>query len=918
MKSLFTLLLLLSFITLNSQIYLDTTYSRDERVEDLLSQMTLEEKAGQMTQVNWQDLEVATDMKTYFIGSLLNGGGAVPSPNTPAGWADMYDGFQALAMDTRLGIPMIYGTDAVHGHNNLYGAVIFPHSIGLGSTRNESLVEEIAGITAVEVAATGVDWTFAPCVAVPRDERWGRTYEGFSEDPELVSILGAAAVRGFQGTALDDSLSILACAKHYVGDGGTVGGDDQGNMILSEEELRRIHLPPYLSTIEAGTGSIMASYNSWNGDKLHGDYYLLTTVLKEELGFDGFIVSDWAAIDQLPGDYISDIENSINAGIDMVMVPADYKAFINGLISLVNEGKVSMERIDDANKRILRKKFEMGLFEKPYTERALFSEVGKAEHRETARQAVRESLVLLKNKNGILPIAKDASHLHVAGSSANNLGYQCGGWSLTWQGGSGDITIGTTVLEAIQSTATGQITYLEQGYGASADGAETAVVVIGERPYAEGAGDDNDLSLNQESVDAIKSLYEMGIKVVTILISGRPMILDDIWHYSDAVIAAWLPGTEGQGVADILFGDYQPSGKLSYTWPASMDQIPINIGDDPYEPFLPFGFGLESFSLPSAEEAPRAISSATGESGEYIELSFDKSMKIPDPSVLSLSVNGFLSGISEVRLKEGDSNTLILFSENSLNETDRIQISSEGGVEAEDGSVSEAFTLDVYNAIIQYYAVPGKIEAENYYDMSGIQTENCTDIGGGLNVGWIEPGDYMVYNVDINEEGEYLIDYRVASESQGGNLKLQMMENDQYSDLHSVSFNATGGWQNWITVSEKAELPAGRYKLRIYAASAGFNVNWFELSSTVGTDVFDSGIGDKIILFPNPVEDILNIKAGDGEEFHFSIYDITGRPFSSGQFRSSLSVYVSSYPSGIYLIMIDSGKGKVFRKFRIK
>lgn len=918
MKNILKVLLLFCVINLNAQPYLDTTLSIDERVEDLLGRMTLEEKVGQMTQVNWQDLDGPGDMKTYFIGSLLNGGGAVPSPNTPEAWADMYDGFQAQALDTRLGIPMIYGTDAVHGHNNLVGSVIFPHNIGLGCTRNEILVEEAGRITANEVAATGADWTFAPCVAVPQDERWGRTYEGYSENPDLVSTLGAAAIRGFQGDSLSDPLSILACAKHYMGDGGTLGGDDQGNTVLTEEELRRIHMAPYLSAIDAGTGSIMASYNSWNGKKIHGDYYLLTTVLKEELGFDGFIVSDWAAIDQLPGEYISNIETSINAGIDMVMVPSRYESFFDGLVSLVNDGNVSMDRIDDANRRILRKKFELGLFENPYTDRSLISNVGSAEHREVARQAVRESLVLLKNKNRILPLTKEFDHIHVAGKSASNLGYQCGGWTITWQGGSGNITNGTTILEAVKSVATGEVSFSVEGYSAEAEGAGVALVVIGERPYAEGNGDRNDLHLDQQDIAAVRSLYERGIKVITVLISGRPMILDDIWHYSDAVVAAWLPGTEGEGVTDILFGDYQPTGKLSYIWPASMDQIPINVGDEVYEPFLPYDYGIDTFALPSAEDPPQVLSAATMETGEYVEMSFDKSMTVPEISSLTLSVNGGLSVVSEIRLKDGDSNTLLIIPGIALSEDDVVQISSPGGIAAADGSLSGAFNIDVYNAVIEFFSIPGKVEAEDYYIMSGIQTEDCSDTGGGLNVGYIESGDYMVYNIEIPEEDEYLVNYRVASESSGGEMVMQLLDGSNYSDLHNISIPVTDGWQNWTTVSEKAILPEGRHQVRLWAMSSGFNVNWFEMSSTVGMDFIHTERNRNILLYPNPVDDRLMIEAEDDKEFEITVLSLTGREYFTGKFRSTTSIEVSGYPPGIYLVKLDSGNNTIIRKVSIR
>jgi beta-glucosidase len=898
--------------------YQDTSLTVEARVEDLLWRMTLKEKAGQMTQASWSSVNPTSDMKTWFLGSLLNGGGGAPANNTPVGWADLYDGFQDLALDTRLGIPYLYGTDAVHGHNNLRGAVIFPHHIGMGCTRNEALAEEAARITAFEVAATGVDWTFAPCITVPRDERWGRSYEGFSEDPELVSRLGAAEVRGFQGDSLSDPATILACAKHYVGDGGTTGGDDQGNTILSEEELRRIHLPPYIDAVSEGVGTVMASYSSWNGEKLHGHKYLLTNVLKEELGFEGFIVSDWAGINQLPGDYTSDVETSINAGIDMVMVPDNYRDFINALVSLVNEGRVSWERIEDANRRILTRKFEMGLFESPYTDRAMAQQVGSPEHRQVARQCVRESLVVLKNKNRILPLAKDDAHIHLAGKSADNLGYQCGGWTISWQGGSGDITEGTTILEAVRDVADGVVTYTEAGYSAEADGAKVAVVVIGETPYAEGNGDRSDLGLDQGDIDAVRSLYQNGFKVVTVLISGRPLLLEKIWHYSDAVIAAWLPGTEGTGITDLLFGDHQPSGKLSFTWPAGMEQIPINIGDTLYEPFLPYGFGTDTFALPLPADPPVPFSAATGQDGASVEITFDKPMQVPLSPLVDLSINNAPSAVENISLKIGDPNTLVLSPDRELSSQDLIRVSSPGGIEAEDGSVSEAFSLLALNDIVQYLAVPGRIEAEAYSSMSGIQTEPCTDEGGGLNVGYIEAGDYMVYRVDIAEPGVYSIDFRVASQSNGGAMKLQIAGGSSWTDLQAISFDATGGWQEWVTVTDTASLPAGRQSLRLFATKEGFNVNWFEL--TPWNDVYNGQDKVQIRLnaWPNPVEGTLYLSADINVPIRYSVCDATGKRCAGGTFRNSCAVDGTSWGKGLYIIQFDTGNNLFFMKIIVR
>ncbi len=566
--------------------------SIDERVEALVSTMTLDEKIGQMTQVERSSLKSIYDIRTYFLGSLLSGGGSAPSVNQASSWADMVDGYQAVALQTRLKIPILYGIDAVHGNNNVKGAVIFPHNIGLGATRDPALVQRASAVVAKEVAGTGIRWTFAPCIAVVRDERWGRTYEGFGETPELQTMMAPAAVKGFQGNFSGGSSEILACAKHYVGDGGTTDGHDQGNTQLSEEELRAIHLPGYIEAIKQGVGSVMVSYSSWNNGKLHAHQYLITDVLKKELGFKGFVVSDWAAIDQITADYPTCIRVAVNAGIDMVMVPHNYVTFITELKKLVNSGEVPMSRIDDAVSRILKVKVQMGLFNKPMSDRSLTATVGSAEHRSVARECVRQSLVLLKNSDSTLPLKKNLSRIHVAGKNANDLGNQCGGWTISWQGNSGNITTGTTIYQAIQQTvsASTNVTFSLDGSGAA--GADVGIVVIGETPYAEGAGDNNTLTLSAADQSAITTMKASGIPVVVLLVSGRPLILGSALTQADAFVAAWLPGTEGRGVTDVLFGDYNFTGKLPHSWPRSIQQVPINYGAAAYDPLFPYGFGL--------------------------------------------------------------------------------------------------------------------------------------------------------------------------------------------------------------------------------------------------------------------------------------------------------------------------------------
>ena len=591
--------------------------SYDTQAKELLSKMTLEEKIGQMIQPEQGPvLSNPGDMQKYFIGSVLSGGDSDPKEgNSLQAWTELYDRVQSEAMKTRLAIPILYGIDAVHGHSNVLGAVMFPHNIALGCTRDPELIEKIGRITAEEVRATGIQWTFSPAVTVPQDIRWGRTYEGFSEDPSLVRKLGEAAVRGMQGRSLSDPLSILACAKHYVGDGGTTASTaprfgapaskearmwlDQGDTMVDEATLRRIHLQGYISAIKAGVGTIMPSYSTWNGVRCSASKRLLTEILKDELGFEGFLISDYNAIGQIkPGDYKASVEISINAGMDMAMEPTNYRKFFDTLKELVTEGKVPMSRIDDAVTRILRVKFAMGLMDKnrnQLADRNLHSTFGSPEHRAVAREAVRKSMVLLKNERKTLPISRQLERIHVAGKSADNIGNQCGGWTIRWQGQTGNVTPGgTTILAAIKSAVSQktQVTYSLDGTGA--EGAALGVVVVGERPYAEGVGDRSDLSLDKEDLDAIANVKKTGIPLVVILIAGRPMIIGEALPQADAFMVGFLPGTEGQGVADVLFGDYKPKGKLSFSWPKSIDQLPLNINGpkNRYDPLFRLGYGL--------------------------------------------------------------------------------------------------------------------------------------------------------------------------------------------------------------------------------------------------------------------------------------------------------------------------------------
>jgi beta-glucosidase len=567
------------------------------RANELIAKMTPREKAAQMIQLARDQVARPEDIEALSLGSVLSGGGMGPwGQNSPGNWATMVNDYHRASRKTRLGIPILYGVDAVHGHSNVRGAVIFPHNIGLGASRDADLVERVSRATAEEVAATGADWTFAPVVAAVRDERWGRTYEGFGETTELAESLGPAAVRGFQGAALGKGpASILACAKHFIGDGATKGGVDRGDDDLDESEIRTLLLPPYARAIQAKVGSIMVSYSSVRGVRMHCSGHLLTDILKRELGFNGFLVSDWEAIEQIRATYDQSLAAAVNAGVDMIMHPAAAAHAIDALAALVPD-RVSAERVDDAARRILSIKCELGLldrtkFDEGSGEQAqLLREVGSDAHRKVAREAVQKSLVLLKNERGVLPLSKGAKSLLVTGRSADNLGFQCGGWTIDWQGGSGSVTTGTTILEGMKRAVSPKTKVMTERDPRVAPNA--AVVVIGEPPYAEMRGDRRDLALDPQDIEAVKSAKSTGAPVVVLLVTGRPLILAPILDLADAIAVAWLPGTEGAGIADVLFGDVAPTAKLPHTWPKSMQDIPLSAADTTKTPLFPYGFGL--------------------------------------------------------------------------------------------------------------------------------------------------------------------------------------------------------------------------------------------------------------------------------------------------------------------------------------
>lgn len=600
--------------------YLDASLPTADRVEDLLGRMTQAEKIGQMTQAERLGLKSTDDIAGLALGSLLSGGGSVPADNTPAGWANMVDGYQREALSTRLQIPLIYGVDAVHGHNNVVGATIMPHNTGLGAARDPALVTAAGQVTATEVRSTGIPWTFAPCLCVTQDERWGRSYESFGEDPSLVAAMAGAAVVGLQGdnpADLAGPAKVLTTIKHWVGDGGTryepsLAGTgypiDQGvTHVESLAELLRVDVAPYVPAIAAGAGSLMPSYSAVDiagagPVRMHENGPLNNDLLKGELGFKGFLISDWEGIDKLPGGtYAEKAARSVNAGLDMAMAPYNYGAFITGITEKVADGTVAQSRVDDAVRRILTQKFALGLFEAPLADRSLAGDLGSAAHRAVAREAAAKSQVLLKNDGGLLPLAKDA-RVYVAGSNADDLGHQSGGWTISWQGGSGDITTGTSILEGIREVAPAAAVTFSQDASEPTTGSDVGVVVVGEPPYAEGVGDvgNNGRSLTLPAADQLAVDRVCGaMPCVVLVVAGRPQLVTDRLGAIDSLVAAWLPGSEGAGVADTLFGDAPFTGRLPITWPATADQLPINVGDATYEPLYAYGWGLRT-------DAPRA------------------------------------------------------------------------------------------------------------------------------------------------------------------------------------------------------------------------------------------------------------------------------------------------------------------------
>ena len=580
----------------------------ESRINAIVAGMTLAEKIGQMTQPEIKSVTPA-QVGEFHIGSVLNGGGSTPANNkyaSVADWLALAQRYHLASMTSgQMPIPLIWGTDAVHGHNNVFGATLFPHNIGLGASADAGLVRELGQATARAVRATGIQWVFAPTLAVARDARWGRTYESFSENPALVGRLGGAYVEGLQGKLNEDG-NVVATAKHFIGDGGTDRGRDQGITKVSRTEMLAVHGAGYASALAAGAQTVMASFSSWNDvaaginyGKVHGSRVMLTEMLKEQMGFDGFVVSDWNGIAQVPGCTEASCPQAINAGVDMVMVPDDWRAFISNTVAQVERGEIAMTRVDDAVRRILRVKLRAGLFDKSPADGAWAGKADALEARALARRAVRQSLVLLKNNRAVLPLGRK-QRLLVVGKSADSLQNQTGGWSLSWQGtgnSNSDFPVGQTVLAGIRSVVGAEVVFSEAADAVDVRGFDAVIAVIGETPYAEGNGDIGasgtlrHSSRYPEDLAVLQKVAGHGVPVITVLMSGRTLYSNDLLNLSDAFVAAWLPGTEGGGLADLLFRSadgrvaHDFSGRLSFAWPAV-------VCPGRAKPLFPLGYGL--------------------------------------------------------------------------------------------------------------------------------------------------------------------------------------------------------------------------------------------------------------------------------------------------------------------------------------
>ena len=848
--------------------YRDPSLPVAQRVDDLMSRMTLDDKVGQMTMAS-RDFITNSDITTYGLGAVMTQDTAPPGPNDATAWADAYDGYQTAALATPLGIPVLFSLDAVHGQDLVYGGTVFPHNSGMGATHDPALVEEEGRVTAEEMAGTGANMDLAPCVCVARNDRWGRTEESFGETPDLVTQM-TSEITGLQGDTLGGApASVMATAKHFIGDGGTTGGVNAGNTQMSEADLRALFLPPYQAALDRNVGAVMISYSAWNGVPMHRNAYLITDVLKGELGFSGIVLADYHGINWLDGNRTllpSEVATAINAGIDMSIQPDDWHTFIDYLKQDVAAGTIPMSRIDDAVRRILTKKFEMGLFEHPMTDRTYTPTVGDAAHRAVARQAVEESQVLLQNRGGILPLNTANNKIFVAGKSADNIGYQSGGLTIEWQGASGPVTPGTSILQGIRDAVDPSTTVTYNPTGTGINGSyRVAIAVIGETPYAESPGDrPGSMSLDSTDLATLSTLRASGVPVVVVLVSGRPLDIDAQLPNWNALVEAWLPGTEGEGVADVLFGATPPTGTLPFTWMSGVAQQPINVGDGKI-PLWPYGFGLSypPVQSPSAESEIQAerydAQSGTllettkdGGGGQDVasiaaghwvahDLDFGSS---PAISVTSRVAAASATGTLQYRLDSATGTVIAA-----------VPIASTGGAQTWKNVKANVIvpTTGAHRVYVTYTGTgsvglnwyvfsDGSANAynvrqiESYDTQNGTQLESTTDAGGGQDVGWIAPGDWLAYDdVNFGSKAPTTVTTRFSAGSSTTGTLQYRLDSVTGPIVASLAIKYTGGWQVWKSSNSAVALAAtGMHRVFLTvtgtAGKSFTNLNWFQFN----------------------------------------------------------------------------------------
>jgi len=799
----------------------------DEKVSELLKSMTLEDKIGQMLIADYGALrDNVNDISSYKIGNVLFGADSDPDLNTASSWAQLCDSLQNIAISANMHIPLFLGTDAIHGHSNVSTATIFPQNIGMGCTRNTRLVSEEGKIVANEAAATGIRLIFSPSFVVPRDERWGGTYEGYSEDPALVSLMGNAFVNGLNDIILPDGGHTVACPKYS----GTVGfkkdkSEGKGGALYNSKSN------PINDSTLLNTGALMVSSMLLISDQNTESQMKQIQAFKSKYNYEGFVISDWETASNMQGDYRTVVKNCINAGVDMFMETSSYKQFTETVKHCIVTGEISKDRIDDAVTRILRQKIKSGLFNHPLSFPELLPKVGDKASRTIAKQCVRESAVVLVNKNNVLPISKKAIRIHVAGSAANNMAMQCGGWTINWQGlGDKDI-FGQTFIEALKQEGTNsKITYSKNGQGAT--GSEVGIVVIGEEPYADWYGNKQELFLSQEDINAVMNIKNANVPVVCVILSGRPVILDPILNYCDAIVAGWLPGPEISGLTDVLFGNVKPKGLLSQSWPISMSQIGENFGDTNYNPLFAYGTGITTFEN-TKYNSPRLLSANVIRNGAAVELAFSKTItEFSDAKSFTIISNNKAQTPSIVISKTENPSCIILILDDSIKVNQKVQVNFENGfIKSKDGGIVLPFkhfnAFNPISTIKKIYKIPAMIQAEKYSDQRDIDIQECWDDKNGQAI-VLEKGEWSEYSLNSNFPGFYSVIFRVQSTNKS---ELSLSVDGREIGTVKIPASKPGVWTS--VQLKKVYITNGKQTFTITSKGEPVAINWISFDAFV-------------------------------------------------------------------------------------